>query len=265
MQGWNIPASSLSRLVLQTSLKENMTISLSSGLAKTERRVRLFFSEALGAAAFTSTSHYAVTCLTVGGTSPLVLATFMVTGSPGAVELVIGSDLLVDMSYSVGAVGVPSLAGGVTPLGSAVTIELPSVKKPPAQDVPADDFLEDYYGQDLVWDGKDIVEAANGDLASVGGSDNVVAAIGRRLASDGLPWNPDYGAKPRRYVDGARAPLDQLRGSVISQCMVDDRVESVSVALAPESLNEPEHATFLVDLELLGGTIATVELPIKVG
>jgi hypothetical protein len=242
-----------------------MTIALISGTTRTERRIRLSFSEALAASAFTSPSYYTMTCMVAGGSNPLVLAAFVVSGSPGVVELAIGSDLTPGSEYRVTAFGVPSLYGGSTPADSVASIVLPPVRIPPVQDVAADDFLQDYYGIDLVWDGKDIVESASGDLAGVGGTENVVEAIGRRLASEGLPWSPDYGAKPRAYVDGSRAPLDQLQGSIVNQCMADTRVNSVVVALSPESLNEPEQATFTVDLELLGGSMETVELPIRIG
>ena len=60
--------------------------------------------------------------------------------------------------------------------------------------------------------GEDYVETSAGDLATVGGLDNVQAALTRRMASDGLPWDDTYGAKPRRYIDGTPGALPALRG-----------------------------------------------------
>jgi hypothetical protein len=87
---------------------------------------------------------------------------------------------------------------------------------------------------------------AAGDLATVGGADNVEAALTRRFVSDGLPWDDTYGAKPRRYIDGDSGAIAPLRGTLVRQARLDDRVKTARAALSPEG------DEFDVSVQLIG-------------
>ena len=240
------------------------SIYLNSVTVKTERRIRLYFDSVLAAGAFTNLNYYTITCPDNSSSDPSVVAAFVVTGSPGCVELALGSDLTPGTSYAAAAVGVPSVFGGNTSSGTSANFVLGPVLAPPILDTPIDDVLGNFFGDDLVWDGQDLVETASGDLATIGGEDNAVVSLGRRFQSEGLPWDDGYGTKPRRFVDGARASVSQLRGAILRQALLDDRVETVSATLAEVDPHDPSVAIFNIEVGLTGGSIKQLSTPIKV-
>ncbi len=75
------------------------------------------------------------------------------------------------------------------------------------------------------------------------------AALTRRLASEGLPWDDTYGAKPRRYIDGTPGALPALRGTLVSQALADDRVKTASATL--DTL-DPTDSQYDVSVTLVG-------------
>ncbi len=233
-----------------------MSVALLSAVARHERRVRLVFDTPLAPAAFTSLGLYAVAG--DNGSQVAVAGLVGIVGMPNQVDLALGADLQVGVVYRVAAVGVPAQGGSVTPAGTSAPVRLAA---PPAVPVDAeitpDDITNALYGIDLVWSGEDYVETAAGDLATVGGPDNVQAALTRRFASDGLPWDDSYGAKPRRYIDGSPGALPALRGTLVRQARLDDRVKTASAALSADSTE------FDVSVKLIGDDVP-LSVPAKV-
>ena len=115
----------------------------------------------------------------------------------------------------------------------------PPIQPARVDDSPADDLLTEIYGEDLAWDGEDLVEDASGDLGRVGGVANVEASQMRRLTSDGLKWDPSYGTKPRQYVDGPYTSVARLRGACVQQAVQDDRVKQAVARLVPRRCRIP--------------------------
>lgn len=230
-----------------------MSISLVAVDPRSNRRLRLGFSEALAAGAFTSTGFYSVACPDGTGVTPTVVAVFAIPGSTHVCELALGDDLTDGAVYTVSAVGVPASGGGTTPAGSTLTFRRGVIlQSPRASDTPSDDLLAELYGEDLVWSGGDMAEDASGDLATVGGVENVDAALSRRLESDGLQWDPEYGGKLREFVDGPAASAGEMRGRCTRQLLKDDRVQRASTTILTADPDYPEETAVEAAYRLIG-------------
>jgi hypothetical protein len=192
-----------------------------------ERRVRLFFTEALAAGAFTSTTYYAIQNQDSLGASPAVLGALIVPNSPNCVELLLADELVKGAIYvaSVAAVpGVLTTATGSERFRFGATTNAPSNSEPAVSDLELVRF-----GRDLLWQDGDYLETVDGDLATIAGRANAQGAIERRLFADGLVWAPQYGPNAEEYVDATPGSMGTLRGSLIQQVVADRRFKSASV------------------------------------
>jgi len=219
-----------------------------------ERRVRLRLDAELRPAAFQSTSFYLVACVDGRAVSPAVVGALVVGADLHAIELALGADLAPGVLYEVTLAGAPTEDGVATASARFRTSEAAA----PPTAASADDELDALlYGVDLVHDGVDYVETADGDLASIAGLPNVEAAVRRRLLANGLPWDATYGANPRRFVDGPAGALPPLRTSLIKEALKDDRVTAADATLAPDGV-------FDVDVTPIGASApATLRIPIQ--
>jgi len=240
-----------------------MTISFTSVVIHSRRRLRLVFSESLAAGAFTTLTYYTVTCLDAGGVDPGVVAAFVVSGSPVVVEISLNADLVDGSGYTVGAVGVPASGGSSTPAGSELPFRLGGTQARPVAATPEDDPLASLFGADLVWNGSDLVEDASGDLAAISGRENAKQAVKRRLMSDGLTWNPAYGGKPRGYVDGPSTLAGELRGKFAAQAVADDRVSKATATVLAEDETQPEVTNIETTIVLIDGTQTAVQTGVQ--
>ncbi len=205
-------------------------VALLTAVARHERRIRLVFDGPLAPAAFTSPALYSVTGS--DGSTVAISGLVGLIGMPGEIDLALGADLQPTIAYTVGAGKVPAGDGTTTPVGTRAVVRLATTPSVPVDaEVTPDDITNLLYGVDLVWSGQDYVETAAGDLSSVGGAENVQAALTRRMASEGLPWDDTYGAKPRRYIDGTPGALPGLRTTLVSQALADDRVKTATAVL----------------------------------
>ncbi|MGH7298100.1 MAG: hypothetical protein ACRELB_24385 [Polyangiaceae bacterium] len=223
-------------------------VTLLTAVARHERRVRLVFDGALAAAAFTTAGLYSL----AGGDGTTVPVAGLVglVGMPNQLDLALGADLQVGGVYTVSASGVPAADGTTTPQGTTASVRLAAAPATPVDaEVTPQDITDLLYGVDLMWSGTDYVESSAGDLATVGGADNVQAALTRRMASEGLPWDDTYGAKPRRYIDGTPGALPALRGTLVAQALADDRVKTAGAAL--ETV-DPTTSQYDVTVTLIG-------------
>jgi hypothetical protein len=228
--------------------------SLVGVVVRHERRLRFRFDAELSPAAFQSTRFYAVTCTDGHGVSPPIAGALVVGADLHELELALGADLVDGASYEVRVAGAPT-SDGQTADGFA---RVRPGAQPTTGDADTDDADRVLYGIDLVHDGGDYVESTDGDLATIEGLPNLEGAIARRLASDGLPWDSIYGAKPRRYVDGAVGALSTLRGALIREALNDDRVEAADATLADDD------ETFDVDVTPVGTDASlTLQVPTR--
>lgn len=218
-----------------------MTIALNTIILRHERRVRLVFTLALGAGAFTSTSFYTVTSVDGATTPPTVVKALGVTDSPNVVELQLGSDLVQGAAYSFSAVAVPGVDASTTPDPSAVEARMPREPGPaaPGTRQQGSALEEVLYGRDLRWSGSDFAEAPGGDLDTTAGIEVVETDLSRRMLSDGLPWDQDFGLHGREYVDAPSPSLVELRGRAVAQLRQDDRVLSATVSVDVSNPAEP--------------------------
>lgn len=230
-----------------------MSISLVAVDPRSNRRLRLAFSETLAAGAFAATAFYSVSCTDGVGVTPTVVAVFALPGSGNVCEIALGDDLTDGAAYSVSAVGVPASGGGTTPADSTLTFRRGVIlQSPRAADTPADDILTEVYGEDLVWLDGDMAEDASGDLATIGGVENVDAALARRIESDGLDWDENYGGKLRQFVDGPAASAGEMRGICTRQLLRDDRVLRASTTILTADLDYPEETRVECAYKLVG-------------
>lgn len=208
-----------------------MAIALVAVFVKHERRVRLSFSEALAAGAFTTLGYYGCTSADGSEPNPGVEALFVVPNSPNVVELQLGSSLVGGALYAITAVGVPGVDAATTPPGTGDSIRYGAQPVPANVETPPDDIDALIYGVDLVHDGSDMVETAAGDLATISGISNAAQALQRRETGDPLVWDPDYSPKLRTFVDGTPGALAAAQGEVARQALLDDRVDTASSQL----------------------------------
>lgn len=210
-----------------------MTITLNAVEIKHERRIRLIFSRPLGGGAFgVAPIAYVITSDDALGISPGVSAAMIISENPASVELALDSPLVIGGRYTVGAVSVPGDDASTATASLPIRFGLNA----PRRDVEPLQRNRDtiLFGVDLVWDGDDYQESANGDLARIGGTPNVIKALHRGMESLGLPWDQSYGAKARRFVDSPSPSSGTLKGSITAQVLKDPRVKSVKVTITTD-------------------------------
>ncbi len=208
---------------------------------KHERRIRLVFSRPVDSGAFgVAPLLYTIVCTDGSGATPSVNAAMIVSGSPACVELALSVNLVLGGAYTVSAIGVPGDDASVTPAGSILSFKYGvNAPKKDAEPIRFDNEAL-IYGTDLIWNGIDYQETANGDLDRVSGSANVTKALYRVIESNGLPWDPAYGAHIREFVDSPSPTSGTLRSNVVTQVLADPRVKSVKV-----EISQDEEKTYL--------------------
>lgn len=241
-----------------------MAIFLASCSIVHRRKVRLVFTESVHASAFTTLSFYGATCTNSLGASPSIAAAFALAASPNVVELQLSLDLVQGGVYEFTAVGVPNVGSTSTTPGDSNATgafgEQPTHPVLPAAAVTyADEWL---YGLDLVFSDSDFVEDASGDLSEVSGAALVRRDLEGRATSEGLPWEPNFGMKPRSYVDGTPGALLTLRGQAIAQMLEDDRVRSCEATLGQET--DTGDAYLEIAPKLIGDPLVSEIAPLKI-
>lgn len=228
---------------------------LVSLIIRSPTRLRLLFNAPVDSSAFSDSISIGegtieITSLDSGGVDPEIKSRLAVIGSPNSMELVLRDELSEGSAYVVALDSVPSSDSSTC---SGAQNFRPGTKQATLMAVEPDapDLEKLLYNTDLVWTGLDFLETPDGDLATVSGRANVKGALLRRLVSEGLLWNFNYGVKPREQVDGPTAATPFLRGLIMRQMLEDNRVSSVSVALVLPS-DEVEEADYNIDIVLRG-------------
>lgn len=241
------------------------TVEMTAAIARNERRLRLVFSANLAAGAFTTFSYYTIANQDGKGIDPNVVAALVITDSATNVELVLDNDLVAGALYQVSAIGVPSTNGGSSTSASTQLLRMSapvaSNRQPNTEPATSDAELL-LYGIDLIWNGTDFQETANGDLDRIGGTQNALQALLRRATGHPLLWAPNYSPNARVYVDSPQGSMVSLRGKLQDQMLRDDRVKSVAVKLQFDD-DEPDQSFFTVASVLIGGQ-APAAFPVTV-
>jgi len=227
-----------------------MTLELQSLFVRSPRRIRLRYTGALAAGAY-SASWFALACLDGSTSDPAITGAFLVPTASDEIELALGVDLSPGGEYQLtSAAGIPAVDASVTALD--VTAFRPSLaRQAPSASVSSDDTQALLYGEDLAHDGSDLVETPDGDLALSTGPENAMLGVVRRALSDGLPYNAAYGPHLRRFVDAPSPSVRAARGSIERQLRLDDRVKSVSITVLPD--DNSGDLTLQGTVELIGG------------
>jgi len=228
-----------------------LSILLQSVVIRHEQRIRLIFTNTLDAGAFgaPAPAYYTVTCNTGGGVDPDVQAAFVVPNSPTVVELGLQNPLVKGALYTVKAEGVPATDASTTASGTQLQFRWAITAPKTNVEVTISDRKRLLYGVDIIWNGEDFQEAANGDLDQIDGPANVSKALNRAVESNGVPWDPTYGAKSREHVDSPSVLGGTLKGSISSQILKDPRVQSVKMS----HLIEDEKTFIFADPVLISG------------
>jgi hypothetical protein len=208
-----------------------MSILLQAVDVRHEHRIRLVFTNALASGAFglPAPTNYVIANTDGLGTSPSVKAAYVVPGNPAVVELALSAPIVAGAAYTISAVGVPAVDTTVTPVGSVLSFRYgATVAKENVEPIRRDRELL-LYGIDLLWNGADFQETANGDLDRVSGAANVTKALNRGVEANGLGWDSTYGAKAREFIDSPSVAVGTLKGSVTAQLLRDPRVQEVRV------------------------------------
>ncbi len=224
-----------------------MTIALRQIEARSSRRLRLIFTNTLDTGAFgLNPTLYSVTPSDASGGTPSIKAALIIASNPLAVELVLGDDMSSGAPYLVTITAVPctdaSTATGTQRFFYGAQLATQHDTEP---EVDNGEIL--LYGIDIIWSG-DFQETQSGDLARVGGSSNAVAALQRRVFANGLPYDRNYGPNARQFIDAPESAIGDLRSTLISQILLDDRVKKVDVKFLPD----PDTATFDIMPTLIG-------------
>jgi len=243
-----------------------MSIALTVAEIRHERRVRLFFSLALGGGAFTSTSFYSLSNINGGGTTPDVVAAYPIVGATACVELQLDGELTPGNAYTFSAVGVPGVDSSTTPDPSTAVATF-GQKIAPVVTTSGSELDTLLYGEDLLFDGSEFSEDPSGDLAGISGPPNLRLALLRRGLSDGLPWDGNYGVGTRDYIDGTPGAMPSLRAQAEAQMRLDDRVAAVkaTVSVGSDDTGDSDTGYLTIDATPIGTdtALASIQVPVK--
>lgn len=236
-----------------------MTIELLSIEVRSPRRLRLRYSNSLAAGAF-SVSWFSAACLDGSTGDPPIVAAFLVPIAPDELELATNIDLAPGGQYQLTSLaGIPAVDSSVTAL-DVTNFRPPQARQAPSPSVRSNDVRALVFGEDFVHDGTDLVETADGDLATVTGPENAMTAVVRRALADGLPYNESYGPHLRKFIDAPSPSVRAARGSVERQARLDDRVKSISVSVAAD--DNSGDITLNATVLLVGGVKRSFSEPV---
>lgn len=230
-----------------------MAIELTNVVPKHERRLRLVFTSPLAGGAFGSPAPAAYVLTRLDGSpNPTISASIVVAGSASNAELALGLDLVEGALYELTAIGIPALDSSTTTSASDVTFRFQTATKVYAVEPKTSNQELLLYGRDLVFDGVDFVETQEGDLLTIEGLRNVQGAFSRRMIGGPLAWAPQYSPRARQYVDSPAQSVANLRGSVESNALRDDRIRSVTAEFIFDS-DDPTQSYIVATPVFTGG------------
>ncbi len=237
-----------------------MPIQAANIIYRSPRRIRVVFTANLHASAFVP-SNFAVTSLDDFGPTPTVLRALVVSDSPASVELALGPELVAGAAYLVQIAANIQATDASTTAYTELPLRTPGTQPDLQAQAATLQTLAAVYGEDIVWQNGDWLEGPDGDLLTIGGSENVRASRERDALSEGLLWSSEYGAKLRQFVDGPSVNANEIRAALLRRAQADDRVVSADVKYVVTAGQADEHV-FQMSLKLVGNQ--TVTFPITV-
>jgi len=239
-----------------------MAIALQSLTSPSRKRVRLQFSNSLAGGAFDAAKYRVVSTDGLGG-DPSVIRVLVVGDSPGSAELVLSTDLVDGAGYDVTALtGIPATDASSTLTDTTLPLRVAGANPIRKRSKQAEAF-DELFGTDIDYN-NGWQETPDGDLAIIIGFANASSAIGRRVKSEGLPWDPEYGRIAREYVDGPSPSVAELRSELAAQAQKDDRVKDASAIIVSSEALESGEVLLELQAQLIGKLSVTVPVPIKV-
>jgi hypothetical protein len=233
-----------------------MAINFVNVAPRHERRLRLLFDNQPTGAAYGSSSttiaYFTIAPQNFLSSIETVTQALVVAGAPNVVELALGADLAPGGTYLVTINAMPCIDASFC--NGSMLFTFGAAPDRPNLEVPQDDYASLLYGIDLVHNGVDWVEGADGDLSTLAGIGNAQEAVRRRAFGDPLPWAPNYGAKARQYVDGTPGAMPGLKAQLVANLILDDRVKSVTAALSFDA-NDSTVAYYDVLATLIGNEV----------
>lgn len=210
-----------------------MAIELTAVVVRGERRLRLVYSAPVAAGAFATPApaYFVVENVDGKAPDPVPVESILVAGAPANVELALQEALVPGALYRVTTIGVPAQDSSVSTGASVEAFRVGVAARPINAEPKVNDADLLLYGRDIVFDGNDYAENAEGDLEIVDGLPNARAAVERRLLGSPLPYAPDYSPRARSFVDGPSPAIAGLAGALQREALRDDRVAAVSVKL----------------------------------
>lgn len=240
-----------------------MALSVQSFILRSPTRLRILFSATLTSGG-TDVGRYSVASVDGTGVTPTVLEALPVPGAGDGIELALSERLTDGALYALTIQS--GVAAGPDVLPTTTLEVLTSTPSPaPSDTITPRDILAELFGEDLRWTGDDWAETPEGDLDLNKGPDNAQAAILRRAESDGLLWDPNYGGKPRSFVDGPEGDLPRLVAGLEQQATLDDRVVSVEGTLLGPSNADPAVQLIELHFDLVGGLTGSVQTSVRSG
>ncbi len=228
---------------------------------RSERRIRLLFSNELDTGAFgLSPTLYTIESTDGRGVDPNVDAALVVPESPTLVELALDEDLVQSGQYTITVVDVPAIDLSLTGTQSQ-GFRFGDPENTQNKEIGKRNWDLVLYGEDIIWSGVDFVENSSGDLSTSKGIPVVHKALLKRAMASGLPWDPSYGARPSEYVDAVVGLMPTLRGALLSELKKDDRVKRVQVNLL--ALDESK-TVFSITPTLAGNNSASEPITLEV-
>lgn len=239
-----------------------MAIAFDSLICRSLTRIRLAFSAPVGVGAF-ATFRYTVTSLDAAGVDEVVTSVLPIADSPQSVELALQFDLVALGRYRLTYIAIPGLDASVA--AGSFDFESPGEQQHASATVQQDDVLALLYGEDLVHDGNDFVEGADGDLAVEKGPEVIKAWVMDMVESEGILWDADYAPNTRSYVDGTVGALPSLRGAILRKTLRNDRIKQANAKILPQVDGLEDQATIDIDIDLSGGARVKAQPSIAVG
>ncbi len=222
---------------------------LAAIIIRSDTRIRVEFTSQPAASAFTGTGTITIISQDAFGISPTIKQRIIVISDPNSIELVLSSPIAQGSLYLLTVDSIPPVSG--SPASSSELFRSSESFSQINTEVNNLDIDAALFSVDLVWTGADYLLSPDGDFATIGGKANVQSALTRRLVSDSLPWDNEYGTKSRSFVDAPSPSAPLLRGEILRQMRSDDRVLSATVDLdIPDSPGD--EVSYSVNVILIG-------------
>jgi hypothetical protein len=235
-----------------------MAIEFQSAYSRSTTRVRVVFSNTLGSGAY-STSFFSLAVVDGYAVAPPIVEALLVPGRGQDIELALGGELTEGARYLLTiSAGVPDVLSD-TAAGATARLTIPQTQLAANEEQTDTAILDELFQRDLLHDGTDFIEDANGDIAQLVGLDNARSAVARRVAADGLKWDQNFGPALREHVDEHPSALYAMRSKIGANLRQDDRIADADVRVSDADIGDDGTVVLPVDITFVGNLTDSVE------